>query len=139
MTSNGDSARGFDLRRAHVSLDDRGASAPLEITPQFWPDVLAGRRQLGRWLLGANHRSEDTTSWDLHPHGECIATLLTGAIDIVLEADSHGSETTVELREPGASVVIPRGVWHRQVVHTPSDLLFLTAGQGTKQRPVQAG
>lgn len=135
MVGEDDKARGFDLRREHVSLDDAGAGAPVEITPQFWSDVRAGRRRLGRWLLGANHRTGDTPSWDRHPYGECIVVLLTGAIDLVLDREIEG-ETVVELREPGASVVVPRGVWHRQVVHEPSDALFLTAGEGTEQRPV---
>lgn len=134
MTQNERYGRCFDLRHEHVSLDDSGAEA-VEITSQFWPDVLSGRRRLSCWLLGANHRAEDTESWDLHPRGECIVVLLTGAIDIVLQ-ESTVDDRVVELREPGASVVIPRGIWHRQIVHAPSDLLFLTAGEGTEQRPV---
>ena len=45
------------------------------------------------------------------------------------------AEKTVELREPGAFVVVPRGTWHTATVHAPSAGLFITAGEGTQHRP----
>ena len=48
----------------------------------------------------------------------------------------QGEEKSVALTDPGAYVLVPRGVWHtaRTSVHTT--LLFLTPGAGTEHRPV---
>jgi len=41
----------------------------------------------------------------------------------------------ITLRGRGACIV-PRGQWHRAVVHEPSELLHVTRGAGTRHRPV---
>jgi hypothetical protein len=38
------------------------------------------------------------------------------------------------LRDRGACIV-PKGVWHGQVVHAKSELMFITPGRGTQHRP----
>ena len=75
------------------------------------------------------------TDWEMHPSGDETLTLLSGRIDIVcLEKD--GSETTSALN-PSRSCVVPTGVWHRQVVHAESKLLFQTYGTDTQHRKYQ--
>ena len=75
------------------------------------------------------------TDWEMHPSGDETLTLLSGRIDIVcLEKD--GSETTSALH-PSRSCVVPTGVWHRQVVHKESKLLFQTYGTDTQHRKYQ--
>jgi hypothetical protein len=36
---------------------------------------------------------------------------------------------------PGMAVINPRNVWHTADVHEPSQLLFITPGRGTENRP----
>jgi hypothetical protein len=125
----------LDLRRTYVSIEDEGAATPVDVTPDFWPELISGQRTIGTWLMGANHRVTAPLTWDLHPRGECVVCLLSGAVDIVLRDGDR--ENVVELRAPGAAYVVPRGTWHRQVIKEPSDVMFLTAGRDTRQRPVE--
>lgn len=55
------------------------------------------------------------------------------AVDLIL--DEEGAERVVELRGRSGCVV-PRGVWHRGVVHSPGDVLHITRGDGSQHRPV---
>jgi oxalate decarboxylase/phosphoglucose isomerase-like protein (cupin superfamily) len=68
----------------------------------------------------------------MHPAGDEVVCLLSGAIDVVLE-EQHG-ERVVGL-EPGSTCIVPRGVWHRAIVHEPGDTLHITRGEGTQHRP----
>lgn len=75
------------------------------------------------------------TDWEMHPSGDETLTLLSGRIDIVcLEKD--GRETTSALH-PSRSCVVPTGVWHRQVVHEDSKVIFQTYGRDTQHRKYQ--
>ena len=73
------------------------------------------------------------TDWEMHPDGDETLTLLSGLIDLVFE-DADGEHTFV--LEPGASKVVPAGIWHRQIVLEPGELLFMTFGDTTKHRPL---
>ena len=71
---------------------------------------------------------------EMHPRGDEILVLLSGSVDVVLE-EARG-ERRIALRGRGACIV-PRGVWHGQVVHAPSVMMFITPGEGTEHRPCQ--
>ena len=124
----------FDLGSTYLAIGDDGVATPIEITPAFWVELTSGQRRLpGRWLMGAGPARESPPNWDLHPEGECLIVLLSGSIDVIQETD--GGDRTVELRQPGDSCFTPRGVWHRQIVHAPSERVFLVAGSSTQMRP----
>jgi len=64
--------------------------------------------------------------WEIHPEQDELLYLLEGAIDIFLRADLEGSEEdTLHFRQ-GQACLIPKGMWHRQVVVAPCKMLFLT-------------
>jgi mannose-6-phosphate isomerase-like protein (cupin superfamily) len=67
----------------------------------------------------------------MHPEGDEILSLVSGAIDFVVE--ERGERRTVELR-PGRTFVVPRGAWHRALVKEPSVVLAVTYGRGTQHR-----
>ncbi|MEM7100919.1 MAG: cupin domain-containing protein [Pseudomonadota bacterium] len=73
------------------------------------------------------------TDWEMHPDGDETLTLLSGRIDVVL--DHNGHQELIEL-EPGSSAIVPSNVWHRQIVHAESELLFMTPGDTTQHRKV---
>lgn len=75
------------------------------------------------------------TDWEMHPSGDETLTLLSGQIDIVLLEDD-GREVTSSLH-PSHSCVVPKGIWHRQVVHVESKLIFQTYGTDTQHRKYQ--
>jgi hypothetical protein len=49
--------------------------------------------------------------------------------------DTAGGESRVVLKS-GQPFIVPRSVWHRGIVKTPGQLMFITPGAGTKHRPV---
>jgi mannose-6-phosphate isomerase-like protein (cupin superfamily) len=61
--------------------------------------------------------------------------LLSGRVSMVLDR-GHRQEV-VELTQPGAFVVVPRGTWHTARTSIRSKMLFVTPGQGTENKPIQ--
>ena len=124
----------FDLHATYVEMRGDGRSTAIKNTPSFWPDVMSGKRQIdGRLVLGFSI-SEDMSHWEMHPVGEELICLTSGAIDVVL--DESGAERTVSL-EGGQACLIPVGAWHRFVVHQAGEVIAVTAGEGTQHRPYE--
>ena len=123
--------KGFDLETIYLVLADGPGVERIEVGPDFWQtidqrDDLAGR------LVAIFRYDADWNAWEMHPDGDEIVVLLSGAVDLVL--DEPGGERTVELRDRAAAVV-PRSVWHTANVLTPSEALHITRGAGTAHRP----
>jgi mannose-6-phosphate isomerase-like protein (cupin superfamily) len=131
----------FDPRRTFVFAEDGGDALCVEVTPTFWKELTTGDtsdagirriREGGGWLVGMFHQNAGG-GWEMHPAGDEILYLLSGAINVIL-AETNG-ERVIEL-QPGSACVVPRGTWHRQIVHAPSDLFAITYGKGTQHRPL---
>jgi oxalate decarboxylase/phosphoglucose isomerase-like protein (cupin superfamily) len=131
----------FDLFGTYVHLGDGGGALPVTVTETFWDELMSGEYrsedvrafgEKGGWMLATFHMTESMSHWELHPEGDEILHLLSGAIDVVLQ-ETDG-ERVVALR-PGTTCVVPKGAWHRQIVLTPGDLLSITYGRGTQHRP----
>ena len=121
----------FDLDETYLVLDYPSAT---EVAggPQFW-ETVHERTDLGTgYLMMVGSMDKTWDSWEMHPAGEEIVYLLSGSVDFVL--DLPGGNQTVELRGR-AGCTVPRGTWHRAIVHEPGDMLFVTPGAGTKHRP----
>lgn len=131
MTDSG--RRSFDLADTYVHLTDGPAARPLEVGQDFWAKIATDKElQEGR-LLTLLPMSNDWSHWEMHPAGDEVVVLLSGAVDLILEEE--GGERRVELRGREA-YVIPQGRWHRAVVHRPGDALFVTRGAGTQHRAI---
>ncbi|WP_237244267.1 MULTISPECIES: hypothetical protein [Sorangium] len=133
---------GFDFRSTYLHLADGGDALPIEVRPTFWQELMSGdskaadiRRvaEAGGWLVTTFHLAEDMQQWEMHPAGDEILVLLSGASDIVLQ--EQGGERVVELRARTACKV-PQGAWHRFIVREPGDMLAITYGKGTQHRPL---
>lgn len=127
-------ARVFDLATTYVHLWDDGAGAVVEVVPEFWQELMAGKRRYPGRLMLLHFIEKDTPHWEMHPAGEELIFLLSGAVDVVL--NDGNAERSIELRTDAPCLLMPRGVWHRFVVVEPGDVLFVTAGEGTRHRPV---
>jgi mannose-6-phosphate isomerase-like protein (cupin superfamily) len=128
------STSALDLFSTFVHLGPQGVATTVPWTPDFWRRLSVAE---GDRVVGAKHGREPgdfhPAEWEMHPHGEELLLLLSGALDVIL--DLPDGERTVELTTGGACLV-PRGVWHRITMRQPSDLVFVTSPQGTLLRPV---
>jgi hypothetical protein len=104
-------ARVFDLERRTLDAN---------------PELRGGR------LGPASRFTQDWPHWEMHPAGEELVVLASGSVELELE-DPNGERTQLALRGRGA-VLIPRGSWHWARVHAPSEMWFVTYGEGTRQR-----
>jgi len=122
----------IDLAQTYVQLDDGPDARAVPVGPDFW-ETIAERTELhGGRLVMVGHNAADWPSWEMHPAGEEIVYLLSGAVDLVLELAE--GERVLSLR-PGLAAIVPRGVWHRAIVRVPGDTLHITRGAGTRHRP----
>jgi mannose-6-phosphate isomerase-like protein (cupin superfamily) len=72
---------------------------------------------------------------EMHPDGDELLYLISGSVSVVLELPDE--TRTLEVG-PGQAVIVPKGVWHRVVIHEPSQLVHLTPGPGGEHRPLSA-
>ncbi len=135
----------FDLSGTYLHLGTRGDALPIAGGDAFWQALMRDDRRdpaIARvadeagFLVGGFRMSADSPHWEMHPEGDEIIHLLSGAVDFVL--DEAGGPRTIALRGR-ACCVVPRGVWHRIVVHRPSEFVFITFGRGTRHRAIDSG
>ena len=122
----------FDLATTYVQLDDGPRALAVEVDDEFWQTIDRRSELQGGRLVGRLHNAQDWDIWEMHPAGDEVVCLLSGAIDVVL--DEPDGERVVAL-EAGRTCIVPRGVWHRAIVREPGDTLHITRGDGTQHRP----
>jgi mannose-6-phosphate isomerase-like protein (cupin superfamily) len=127
----------FELSEFRVHLEDGPRARALAITDDFWDRVEGDAGLSGGRILGAFFaRVPDDlhpSMWEMHPEGDELLYLCSGAIDLVLE-DQNG-ERTLAL-DAGSACIVPPGVWHRLLLREPGVLLAVTRGKGTRLREV---
>ena len=123
----------FTLDQTYVHLTAEGHATPILVTPDFWATIGERTELHDGFLVTRSRMTEDWPHWEMHPEGEEILILLSGAMDLLL--DDGERQWTVELRPDRNTWINRRGVWHRGLVREPSDVVFLTAGRGTQHRP----
>lgn len=123
-----------NLFENYLSLKSGGEIETLEGGDKFWSLPTDEMEKIGEdWLITEFESITDWKSWEMHPNGEEIVYLLSGAADLILEKD--GVTKTFELRGKGL-VVIERGTWHTAKVFEPSIMLVITHGKETQIREV---
>ena len=126
--------KALDPSATFVHLHADGSSTEVTVTPDVFRTL---RMEPGDRLIGAARaRTADDFhpgQWEMHPSGDEVLALVSGAVDLIF--DDAGGERRVAL-EAGQVCVVPRGTWHRFVVHAPATLLFNTPGAGTQHKPV---
>lgn len=122
----------FNPARIFLHLDTEGEAHRLDTSQKgFWSTL--GERELDGRLVGLVRMSRNT-AWEMHPDGDEMLFLLSGSMDVVL--DRRHEEEVIKLTA-GRMCVVPRDVWHRQLVTEPGDLLFATPGPSTEHRGVR--
>ena len=97
-------------------------------------DIKAHLRRLppGRLLGVFQISSSDdlhSETWEMHPAGDEVLVMLTGELELEY---CDGSRRNTSSLQAGHGIVIPKGVWHRLVLHDPGLLLALSAPEGTR-------
>jgi mannose-6-phosphate isomerase-like protein (cupin superfamily) len=127
----------FDLARNPVHL---GLGAAVRRQPDFtgdlaWYEAYGARNAAdgaeGR-LVSIHTFSAPWDTWEMHPRGEELVVCLAGRIVLVQEIDGQRRSVTLT---PHQAVVNPAGVWHTADVDGEATALFITAGEGTENRP----
>jgi mannose-6-phosphate isomerase-like protein (cupin superfamily) len=124
----------FDLESTYLALDGAGRVAQLAGGPAFWASV-DEQPAAGGTLVIVSTGEGDWAHWEMHPKGDEVLVLLEGRARMLFEAD--GGEQVHDMA-PGATLVVPAGTWHRAVEQRDMRMLFITHGEGTQHRPVQA-
>src|SRR5918999_1544666 len=88
----------------------------------------------GHVLVATFAFDADWPTWERHPAGDELVCLLSGSVTLVL--DREGEQQTVELKKPGEYVLVPKGTWHTARTKVATNMLFVTPGEGTENRPV---
>ncbi|MEP0203523.1 MAG: cupin domain-containing protein [Halioglobus sp.] len=111
-----------------MTPDGQGIVKPFG--PAFYEEIVADFNEFkGHALVQQFAFSEPWPSWEAHPNGDEMVYLLTGDTDFALWRD--GREEVVRISKPGDYVRVPRGLWHTARPHAPTNLLFITPGEGT--------
>lgn len=131
----------LDLRQTYAFLEDGGKAPLIRITETFWKDLMGGdpkspdaiRVARGDgWLVAVYPITADGAAWEMHPSGDEMLLMLSGEMSVVFQ--QKGTEAITDL-PAGTACIVPRGVWHRQVVRRPGEFLGVTYGKGTQHRP----
>lgn len=121
----------LDLETTYVSLDGKGDlnQHPAE---GFWQTVGSNPDVLGTLVTGYVSATS-WRSWEMHPAGDEVMVLVDGSMAVIL--DEPGGERRVEMA-PGATLIVPKGIWHRVEVSEPSRFISITYFVGTTRRPL---
>lgn len=84
-------------------------------------------------LVGLYSFTENWGSWERHPAGGELVYCISGAMTLYQEM-ADGSVVTTVL-EAGHYAINPPGVWHTADIEGEATALFITAGEGTENRP----
>ncbi|MBN1237267.1 MAG: cupin domain-containing protein [Gammaproteobacteria bacterium] len=127
------------LDSTYLRLRNDASIEPLPVDDTFWERLTSGRYGSfhHEYLVTSYTFDADWTTWEMHPKGDEIVCLLSGSVTLLL--DRNGEAGEVRLNVPGAYAVVPAGTWHTAKVEAPSRMLFVTAGEDTRTRPITEG
>jgi mannose-6-phosphate isomerase-like protein (cupin superfamily) len=119
----------FDLATTYVKLDadDRGRAVPVDAC--FWREIDSRPEYAHGRLVMTFTFDRDWPTWEVHPAGEEIVTVLAGEMHFVLHG-ADGDETF--LLRAGETCIVPRNTWHTAKIAGSCTALFVTPCAGTR-------
>lgn len=123
-----------DPQQQYLSLLPTGQLQLLAGNAAFWQQSPQALDALARhWLVTEFSFSDDWTQWELHPSGDELVYLLTGAAELWLE--TAAGIQCLPMQAPAAAL-IPAHCWHRVTTRQLCRMLFITYGEGTQHKPI---
>jgi mannose-6-phosphate isomerase-like protein (cupin superfamily) len=132
----------FRLSDTYVLLEDGGLAPRIHVSEGFWKDLMSGAPHSREaalvaggsgWLAAVYTITADMRAWEMHPDGDELLAMLSGAMAVVLQLPK--GEEIIELAQ-GAAFIVPKGIWHRQVLRAAGDFFAAAYGRGTEHRPL---
>ena len=129
------------LMKANITIKTFPLSGTaIHIPPDLNASVFRGEHLKARLqqlpnglLLGAFQIARDVDAhshiWEMHPVGDEILVMVTGALEVEYADESHHGTCSLGT---GEAMVMPRGFWHRLALREPGLLLTLTPLEGTR-------
>ena len=128
----------FQLQKTFVVLKPDLRADAVPVSDTLYQDLDRDYDQFADHTLVAWHRFEnDWPSWEIHPQGDELVCLVSGAATMVLR--QNGVDREVDLDSAGASVIVPANTWHTARVSEPTTMIFVTPGEGTDNRESPGG
>lgn len=127
----------YELASNYLRLKPDATVDVLPVDEQFWPNLMGGK--LGdfanEFLVTRFDFAEDWPTWEVHPNGDEIVFLLSGQAEFHMESPA-GETSLVTLDVPGTYVFVQQGYWHTAKIKQLASMLFITAGEGTLNKPL---
>jgi mannose-6-phosphate isomerase-like protein (cupin superfamily) len=123
----------MDLKSTFVVVNPDFSTLPVAVTPTVWQELnqrFAGFKD--RVLVSCFSFDSDWDTWEMHPAGDEIVCLISGRASFEFEGRGHVGE----LGRPGEFLIVPRGTWHTAHTREPTTMLFVTPGEGTRNKAV---
>ena len=125
----------LNIQQDFVVLDADKQATPVEFNPQLFADLDTNFNGFkGCELIASFNFDADWPTWEMHPNGDEVVMLLSGEAELVLQL--NGADQSHTLRATGDYMLIPKGVWHTAKISQPTNMLFITPGEGTQQKSV---
>ncbi len=121
----------MNLQTTFSVLSPDMAIENIDVTPDVYEQLEQRFNGFRSHVLIASHSfTESWPTWEKHPNGDELVTLVSGRADFVLRTDE--GDRAVTLSEPGEFVVVPRDTWHTAHISEPTVMIFITPGEGTE-------
>jgi mannose-6-phosphate isomerase-like protein (cupin superfamily) len=128
----------FNLATTFLRLRTDSLVDALPVTADFWQRLMSGKIEFVSHDRLVTMMAYDQ-SWptaEMHPHGDEVVGLLSGKTTMVF-FETDGREKLIELDQPGAYVIVPKGTWHTARTNVKCTMFFITAGEGTQNRKIE--
>jgi mannose-6-phosphate isomerase-like protein (cupin superfamily) len=127
----------LDFLKTFAQLDAAGTVQPCPVTRAFWEGSVKTdphARFVGCVRFRSN-RDLHSDIWEKHPTSDELILLISGELDVVLEAKAGDASSDVVKRlQRLRAFIVPAGVWHRLIPVTPGELLFINTRRDTAHR-----
>ena len=122
-----------NLQTSFVVQKPGFAADIVPVTENIWSELDQNYGQFaGHALIASFSFDDDWPTWEMHPRGDEIVALISGTAELIMRTASGDIRQT--LSTPGDFVVVPKGTWHTAKVAEPTQMIFVTPGEGTLNR-----